>query len=204
MALQKHRPPFVKRNVAGNRTSLTGNTTLHTERHRFRRQVRWIFSGLLKYADVPQFFVTAEIKILSSTEYLASPENFCLACPVRPHVMILTVAHDIIRVWQKKHESSSNALGMRYLRNVSLDRYSCGDVTKRCNVKGEEPSRVLKIRVWPSRLCAAAVSLLLGRIGRRSGRDIARSMLSLALARLKRNATMSHAFSCVQPAFIDL
>ncbi|GBP62719.1 hypothetical protein EVAR_56237_1 [Eumeta japonica] len=53
------------------------------------------------------------------------------------------------------------------------------------------------------RLCAAAVSLLLGRIGQWSGKEIARSALSLA-ARLRRNATMSRAFSCVQPTFIDL
>ncbi|GBP23417.1 Leishmanolysin-like peptidase [Eumeta japonica] len=45
------------------------------------------------------------------------------------------------------------------------------------------------------RSCAAAVSLLLGRIGRWSGREIARSALSLSHARLRRNAIMSHAFS---------
>ncbi|GBP19388.1 hypothetical protein EVAR_12430_1 [Eumeta japonica] len=106
-------------------------------------------------------------------------------------------------------------------------------------------------RQFTCRLCEAADSLLLGRIGRWSGKEIARSALSLARsaqaerdnescffvpaagcvrplslfysdasadgveerllvtrsrshAWLRRNATMSHAFSCVQPAFIDL
>ncbi|GBP03996.1 Enolase-phosphatase E1 [Eumeta japonica] len=43
-------------------------------------------------------------------------------------------------------------------------------------------------------LCAAAVSLLLGRIGQWSEREIARSALC-SHARLRRNATMSHALS---------
>ncbi|GBP08052.1 hypothetical protein EVAR_2866_1 [Eumeta japonica] len=40
--------------------------------------------------------------------------------------------------------------------------------------------RVNKLSDFVVRLCAAAVSLLLGRIGRWSGREIARSALSLA------------------------
>ncbi|GBP75699.1 hypothetical protein EVAR_98549_1 [Eumeta japonica] len=53
------------------------------------------------------------------------------------------------------------------------------------------------------RLCAAAVSLLLGRTA--DGVE-ERSLVprSRSHTRLKRNATMSHAFSCEQPAFIDL
>ncbi|GBP75052.1 hypothetical protein EVAR_48732_1 [Eumeta japonica] len=52
-------------------------------------------------------------------------------------------------------------------------------------------------------LCAAAVSLLLGPSA--DGVE-ERSLVprSCSRARLGRNATMSHAFSCVQPAFIDL
>ncbi|GBP21759.1 hypothetical protein EVAR_10937_1 [Eumeta japonica] len=68
-----------------------------------------------------------------------------------------------------------------------------------------------------TRLGAPAVPLLYGRIGRWSGREIdashaerlSRSYLSIvprsrSHARLRRNATLSHAFSCVQPVFIDL
>ncbi|GBP35756.1 hypothetical protein EVAR_82691_1 [Eumeta japonica] len=50
-----------------------------------------------------------------------------------------------------------------------------------------------------TRLCAAAVSLLLGRIGRCSGREIARSALSLA-----RSAQAERDNECVQMAFIGL
>ncbi|GBP62003.1 hypothetical protein EVAR_46032_1 [Eumeta japonica] len=53
------------------------------------------------------------------------------------------------------------------------------------------------------RLCAAAVSLLLGRIGRWSGREIARCALSLARSAQAERDNES-CFLCVQPAFIDL
>ncbi|GBP53123.1 hypothetical protein EVAR_97127_1 [Eumeta japonica] len=52
-------------------------------------------------------------------------------------------------------------------------------------------------------LCAAAVSLLLGRIGRWSGRETDRSALSLARSAQAERDNESW-FSCVQPAFIDL
>ncbi|GBP82601.1 hypothetical protein EVAR_61462_1 [Eumeta japonica] len=70
---------------------------------------------------------------------------------------------------------------------------------------------------FPCRLYAGAISLLLGGIGRWSGREtdasqaerLGRSYLSIlprsrSHARLGRNATMSHASSCMQLAFIDL
>ncbi|GBP21279.1 hypothetical protein EVAR_11674_1 [Eumeta japonica] len=53
------------------------------------------------------------------------------------------------------------------------------------------------------RLCAVAISLLLGRIGRWSGREIARSALSLARSAQAERDNES-CFSCVQAAFIDL
>ncbi|GBP84540.1 hypothetical protein EVAR_66848_1 [Eumeta japonica] len=70
----------------------------------------------------------------------------------------------------------------------------------------------------PNMLCAAAVSLLLGRVGRWSGRDmdasqaerLGRSCLSIACSALslarsnQAERDKSHAFSCVQPAFINL
>ncbi|GBP41322.1 hypothetical protein EVAR_25160_1 [Eumeta japonica] len=54
-----------------------------------------------------------------------------------------------------------------------------------------------------SKLCAAAVSLLLEHIGRWSGGEIARSALSLARSAQAERDNESY-FSCVQPAFIDL
>ncbi|GBP91738.1 hypothetical protein EVAR_57918_1 [Eumeta japonica] len=58
------------------------------------------------------------------------------------------------------------------------------------------------IKQFPFKLCAAAVSLLLGPLAD----GVEERLLvprSRSRARLRRNAT-SHAFSCVQPAFIDL
>ncbi|GBP76178.1 hypothetical protein EVAR_49975_1 [Eumeta japonica] len=60
------------------------------------------------------------------------------------------------------------------------------------------------VTVFEHRLCAAAVSLLLlGRIGRWSGREIARSALSLERSAQAERDNES-CFLCVQPAFIDL
>ncbi|GBP13446.1 hypothetical protein EVAR_4201_1 [Eumeta japonica] len=49
-----------------------------------------------------------------------------------------------------------------------------------------------------ARLCAAAVSLLLGRIGRRSGREIARSALSLARSAQAERDMFLRAFRSVE------
>ncbi|GBP37362.1 hypothetical protein EVAR_22824_1 [Eumeta japonica] len=52
-------------------------------------------------------------------------------------------------------------------------------------------------------VCGRCLSLLLGRIGRWSGRDITCSALSLARSAQAERDNES-CFSCVQPVFIDL
>ncbi|GBP32865.1 hypothetical protein EVAR_81653_1 [Eumeta japonica] len=85
-----------------------------------------------------------------------------------------------------------------------------GPFIYRLNDNGSGPSLLVKLtKQFTCRLCAAAVSLLLERIGRWSGREIDASqaekpIVSLSLvprscshARLRWNVTLSHAFSCV-------
>ncbi|GBP80077.1 hypothetical protein EVAR_22000_1 [Eumeta japonica] len=89
----------------------------------------------------------------------------------------------------------------------AADSYDCGRLEPLSDcvlLTRTRTDRRRRYRHFYHSLCAAAVSLLLGRIGRWSGRERSLVPRSRSHARLRRNATMSYAFSYVQSAFIDL